>query len=29
MEIQQGVTAGLIILAVAIPVVIMLIRLRR
>lgn len=29
MEIQQGLTAGLIILAVAIPVVIMLIRLRR
>ena len=29
MEIQQGVTAGLIILAVAIPAIIMLIRLRR
>jgi hypothetical protein len=29
MEIQQGVTAGLIILAVAIPTIIMLIRLRR
>ncbi len=29
MEIQQGITAGLIILAVGIPVVIMLIRLRR
>ena len=29
MEIQQGITMGLIILAVAIPAVIMLIRLRR
>lgn len=29
MEIQQGITMGLIILAVSIPIVIMLIRLRK